>query len=607
MMTRAASFSPSTINEKTRTVEMIFSTGARVRRSNYVDGTFDEELSMDPAHVRMGRLNSGAAPFLAEHNSRELAAVIGVIESARIENGKGIAVVRFAKGDPAADAAWNKVSQGILRNVSVGYKVMKTEKTETTDGSVPVFRVIDWEPHEVSLVPIGADADATFRNTPTPTPNQEKKMTIQNQDIQRERERVSAIRAAARVGGLDEVQISRMIDDGTPADQARAFVLEQLANRSDAIRIEPHVTTEVGEESNAISQRIRLQAEALAYRAGGAPPSNDARQYQHFTLVDHARHLIEARGMNASRMSNNEVLKHSLRPSFTRGGTGYATTSDFTALLTSTGDRQLLEGYKTFSGGLKPLARKSSARDFRAKSFLKLSEAPELLPKNEHGEIKSGAMTESAASYSVKTVARIFSLTREALVNDDLSAFDIVKKFGQSAAEYEAKTLAALVSSNPVMADGYNVFSTQHANLAATPAVISVASLGIAMKTMRLQFGLDGKTPLDVMPKYLVVPAALEMLARQQVATFWNGTRAETQPFKFEVIVDPRLDAASATAWYVMSDTLPGLEYSYLDGQDGPAITTTEGFEIEGTRFRVVLDFGCGVIEHRGLFKNAGV
>jgi HK97 family phage prohead protease len=121
-------------------------------------------LSLEPKHVRLGRLTSGSAPVLAAHDGADLDAVIGVVERARLERGQGLARLRFAADDPKADAVWRKVSQGILRNVSVGYKVHTFEDTGTTDGKLPVRRAVDWEPYEISVVPMGADAGAVVRS-----------------------------------------------------------------------------------------------------------------------------------------------------------------------------------------------------------------------------------------------------------------------------------------------------------------------------------------------------------------------------------------------------------------------------------------------------------
>jgi phage head maturation protease len=119
--------SPDTLNEEKRTVDVIWTTGARVLRG-YFD-QFWEELSLDPKHVRMDRLNGGA-PLLDSHDGYSLDGVIGVVESARLEEGQGVATVRFAKAedDPRADKIFRKVKDGIIRNVSVGYQINKMEK-----------------------------------------------------------------------------------------------------------------------------------------------------------------------------------------------------------------------------------------------------------------------------------------------------------------------------------------------------------------------------------------------------------------------------------------------------------------------------------------------
>src|ERR671925_1615105 len=83
-LTLRAALVPSTVNADTRTVELTWSTGAKVLRGFWEP--FWEELSLDPKHVRLARLNTGA-PLLDTHNMFELRAVIGVVEtgSARVD------------------------------------------------------------------------------------------------------------------------------------------------------------------------------------------------------------------------------------------------------------------------------------------------------------------------------------------------------------------------------------------------------------------------------------------------------------------------------------------------------------------------------------------
>lgn len=162
IQTRAAAIAPASIDQEKRTVELVWSTGAAVKRADWVTGrVYSEELSMDPAHVRMARLNGGA-PLLNSHSRWGLNDVLGVVEKAWLDGGEGRAIVRFSSR-PEVDAVWNDVRDGIIRNVSVGYKVHRFEETSKPGAAVPTFLAVDWEPEEISLVSVGADAGAGVR------------------------------------------------------------------------------------------------------------------------------------------------------------------------------------------------------------------------------------------------------------------------------------------------------------------------------------------------------------------------------------------------------------------------------------------------------------
>lgn len=160
-----ASVAPDTLNEEKRTVDVIWTTGARVLRGFF--DQFWEELSLDPKHVRMERMKNGA-PLLDSHNGWSLDGVLGVVETAKLEEGRGVATVRFAK-DEAGEAVFAKVKDGIIRHISVGYQIHKLEKVEDGEGKVPVYRAVDWEPMELSVVPIAADAGSHVRSKTDPT------------------------------------------------------------------------------------------------------------------------------------------------------------------------------------------------------------------------------------------------------------------------------------------------------------------------------------------------------------------------------------------------------------------------------------------------------
>lgn len=161
---------PETVDAEARTVELVWSTGAMVRRRDTWTGKpYDEVLSLEAGHVDLSRLNGGA-PLLNTHGAHDLGQVLGVVERAWVENGEagaqGRARVRFS-ARAEVEPIWRDVEAGIIRNVSVGYSVRRFEITEQ-EGQVPIWRAVDWQPMELSAVPVGADAAAGFRGGGAP-------------------------------------------------------------------------------------------------------------------------------------------------------------------------------------------------------------------------------------------------------------------------------------------------------------------------------------------------------------------------------------------------------------------------------------------------------
>jgi HK97 family phage prohead protease len=162
--TRGAELRAASFNEDDGTIEVCWTTGATVRRMSYRDGPYDEELVVSANAVRLDRLNAGA-PLLNTHSDWDLSDVIGSIVpgTAKIANGIGTARVKLSTAAGDADNV-QKIKDGIIRNISVGYAIHRVEKDESDDGSVPTWRVVDWEPLEISAVPVPADPGAQIRS-----------------------------------------------------------------------------------------------------------------------------------------------------------------------------------------------------------------------------------------------------------------------------------------------------------------------------------------------------------------------------------------------------------------------------------------------------------
>ena len=162
-LVRAAAVRANTYNSDDNTIDICFTTGADVLRCDYFDGDYIERLETGPDNVRLDRLNAGAA-FLDTHNAWELDAVIGAVVpgSARMEGGEGLCKVKLSKSARAADTVTD-LRDGVINNISVGYITYAFTRTESSGGSPALMIATDWEPCEISAVPVPADPGAQVR------------------------------------------------------------------------------------------------------------------------------------------------------------------------------------------------------------------------------------------------------------------------------------------------------------------------------------------------------------------------------------------------------------------------------------------------------------
>lgn len=157
----AGSVRPDTANPKDRTIDVLWYSGAKVARYNFwTDEEYLLSFSMEPSAVRLGRLQTGA-PFLNSHADYSLSDVLGVVENPRLEGGKGYATVRFSEREDVTPI-WNDIKAGIIQNVSMGATIYERKDVTPKGEKMRQFLATDWEPGEISAVPIGADPEAGF-------------------------------------------------------------------------------------------------------------------------------------------------------------------------------------------------------------------------------------------------------------------------------------------------------------------------------------------------------------------------------------------------------------------------------------------------------------
>ena len=596
LLARRATLAPATADPEARTVEVVWSTGAPVRRRDMA-GQYIERLSLAPEAVDLTRLEG--ASVLDAHRQTAVRDVLGSVRSAAVDGKRGTALIQFS-ARPEVEPVWLDVLAGILRHVSVGYSV--EDWAETTENGARVLTAVRWTPHEISLVPTPADPGAQIRMETEMTETTTNPAPPEAPKTETRAEANAEIRSIARIAGLDQSWIDGQIDGGADPDTARRAAFEALAKRSaPAIRAE-QVRVEMGESHDDPALRARQMGEALYARINPRHELSDpARRYAYATPVDMAKELLTLRGESTTALSPASLVTRALH-----------TTSDFPIILGDTVGRVLRDAYQAAPSGIRRLGRQTTARDFRAVNKIMLGEAPLLEKLNEHGEIKAGTMAEAREAYKVETWARKIGITRQVLVNDDLGAFaDLARRMGQAAAETEARILVTLLEAGsgngPTMSDGKTLFHADHGNKAGTGAVISDATLSAARLALRTQKGIEDRT-IRVTPRNLLVPPALETTAEKWLASIAPATAADVNPFSgsLSLVVEPRL--SSATRWYVTADPgeIDGLEFAYLSGAEGPQVESRSGWDVDGVEIRVILDFGAGFIDHRGWFMNAG-
>ena len=153
---------PLTVDRASRTVEVIWATGVRSRNMVPSLGWIMEELDMSAGAVRMGTLRSGRAPVLNTHGRSTVHDVLGRVLSARVENGVGLATLRFS-GAADVEPIWQRIVEGALRGISAGYRVHRYEQRRDAATGETIHVAVDWEPYEISVVPVAIDAEAIVR------------------------------------------------------------------------------------------------------------------------------------------------------------------------------------------------------------------------------------------------------------------------------------------------------------------------------------------------------------------------------------------------------------------------------------------------------------
>ncbi|MGZ5302517.1 MAG: prohead protease/major capsid protein fusion protein [Bacteroidia bacterium] len=639
---RSAQFLPDTFNADDNTIELIAATESEVMQRTW-EGWVREVLSHENSHVRLQRL--AGANVLDNHNSYGSVSkvVLGVIESAYIKDRQLHVKMRFSTREDVKPVI-EDVQGGIIRNISIGYRVYSYQVTEEV-GKTPEYRAIDWEPFEVSFVAVPADYNATVRsnnsefvatqnevtiisnsktrnmpeevvqtpaatatpaaaapaaNAPAETPvNAEQERSLATAAAtQRSVDILSACRAANLGADYAETLIK---DPAVTIDKARQMIIQKLADNQPAATRSVSVAI-IGEdeqvkERKAIEYAMMSRTHPGQYQIGIAnnQDSTLAANYRGISVLDAARLLLKQRGIAVEGFNKQDLYVRSM------------STSDFPNLLSNIANKILRKEYEQTPQTFKALAMQQNLPDFKLSNGIQFGGDVTFDEVKEGAEFKYGSLTETVDNWKLSTYGKILKMTRQMIINDDLGAFArIARRIAVGASENESNLFWALITGN-VTVGSAALFHSTHGNLAASGAVLDATSMSAARTAMRRQKGLTTKELIVVNPKYIVVAPEQEMAADQLLTNITPNTAGTVNPFTnagLQKIVEVRLASPS---WYVFAgNEIESFTYGYLEGNEGLYTEMRYGFESDGVEIKARQDFGVKAWDWRGSYKNPG-
>ena len=437
----------------------------------------------------------------------------------------------------------------------------------------------------------------------------------------RTQEQVAQIRATFQPfmarEGISALYTSVLEDQTVAPDAAGAKLLAALGK--DATPANPPAAhIQMGQTD---SEKFRAAAEvAIRARAGQATKEERAalpqNPYRGLTMLEMCRASLDRINVNHRGMDPMSVVASAITQS----------TSDFPVLLEEVINKTLRGAYATQADTWRRFCAVGTVSDFKVNRRYRLGSFSNIDAINENGEFKNKAIPDGEKStIQVATKGNIINLTRQMVINDDLGAFvGLAASLGRAAKRTVEADVYALLAQNsgagPTMADTGILFNTTaittaggHANRVAYAAP-TVALLDGARQAMKKQMDPSQNDYLDLTPAVAVVPSSLASTLKILNGAVYDPTaesnKAQNKPNVVLGIVNDIVDSPRITwsAWYLFADPsiAPAIEVAFLNGNETPYTESEMGFEVDGMRLKVRLDYGVAEVDYRGAYGCVG-
>lgn len=640
----------------------------------YNGGAMMLSIFYDPAVIDLDGLASAKSiPLLLDHES-DIPSVAGVANKVEIESSgvkvSGKIIAKSNKARLMVDTA----DAGLPLQASVGVSIIRREYVEAGETvnvnnqnfKGPLVVVREGELREVSIVVFGADnstsalvAENKNRSNIMPKAKKDTDKVVAKADDEQKAE-LEASAASGEAEGTKETVVDKTavvdikagasVDAKTdPASQileASAKAAETVANAreifgdghpklmaqalreewgEDKMKLEvlraerPQVPNAIVRDGVKMSNNI---IEAAAFMSTGGYGVTDKQ-----LVKDYGEETLEAaeklRGIGIREMIRLCARAEGVElPTFSGTGTEFIraafSTISLPGILASVANKSLLQGYNYTEDVWRQVCKIASVKDFKQHTRYRMTSDMLFEKVGADGELKHGELGEQTFTNQADTYGKMFSLTRQMIINDDLSAFtDIPFDIGLGAGEAVALAVWTLLLSNPG-----NFFKTANKNYktGATTA-LGLDSLTTAEQVFRDQTKPNGR-PIGISPRYLLVPTALAGTAKTLfVSQELRNTTASTEyptanihagkydPTVSTYLANTGITGYSALAWYLFADPniLAAMEVAFLNGVDRPTVEKADAdFNTLGIQFRGYLDFGVKEQDPRAAVKMKG-
>lgn len=358
-------------------------------------------------------------------------------------------------------------------------------------------------------------------------------------------------------------------------------------------------------------------------------------EFRNVRLLDFARECLIADGYSYQEvrsLTGEQLAKAAMgwpeKVGLRSAGYAYHTTGSLAHITLDAINKNLTNGYNeapsTWQG---PMRQAASVPDFKQKHVIKFSAAGNLPIWQDNKEPHETAFSNEKESYAIEARAETASFSWQLFVNDDMDALSRVPAALGAAARRTVNAVAwSQVTSNPKLSDGQALFletatgNRKRSNLttgSATPTVSTLQTMTNKMMQMRglnTPEGNESDDILNITPVYIVGPSALRTTIMQLINSTADpaasGNSGIFNPARgLVVVIEPRLDANSTTAWYLFASPtqIDTIEVTFLQGQETPVTNSYVDEATWSRKVTVVQSFAAKAIDHRGVQKHNGV